>query len=1501
MKRISRSGLGFPLAAIAAALVICTLAVAAVAGVGSGLGYDTDTEGNPYLEISYTNLELGNETRLYHAIESSGFDYAQKRSMRLLVWSEPQESYLSDNKNISYVLKPDVVEYGIECGGEKKNGVTLFRSEPIAPEKTVDTYYFRAVISDGEREYYSEVSSFGVLDYIYEKLESLEGDSGEGAKRLRELCHSYLTLSAAMQKAKGYKTDRLADSDFIKVTLDGATFSDGFDTMLLKVGESVSIIPNDTDADTVLCAPSGEMISDGKSITVTEVMKSGVYMLYSNTTALRLVGASANGYEGDLIRVAAGSTVDLSSIAKAPEAGYEVFLWKLGDKLLYADPSSTIRYTVPTSREEIRIEALYSSVAYGADFEDGKPLVSGNNISGPQSFRLETTAHTWEIADDPVRAGNKTLRVNKEALGNGTGSGAYFSAAASGKNTVVDFDIYLSDMTNTDLLVQLDLGSSYRIELRGSSGAIYLTDYHNEGALRNDLCIDIALREWHNIRIEYYPSENGMTAATYLDGEAVAVSTNIYKSASADPGSLRFWAMNDSRFDILLDNFKYYKTDASRLEEAKMSAIAYGIPTPESIWATRYNKVLRMYGEEVAEAIENMTSSLFTHEMYEWLAGLYDPKTGGFYYSNSARDNFGYLPDIESTGQSGSILNTFGASLSSVLNAEQKARLASWAQLCQSNEDGYFYHPQWGTDISAGRRSRDLGNFGGRITGFGSSDFLYDHANYRLSGGVSGYSGSALKVVYSEKALTASLARSAAVMVSRAVLSAANDSMPPQFASEEAFRAYLDGLWENNKTIGKSYSIGHTITSQNSQILARGLERVAIDWLNERQEAAQEELRRAGRPLTGLWEAGGTYELDDPALSSYYKKELFLRDVDGDGVKESVVPDVNYTFVSGLLKISGCYNSLGFEMPYAEEALNSAITMIKASAEEYKILGESIVSVYNPPNATNNIMNNISKYGDVEVRNAASRALAESALEIIKTTEEKIAVYRKTDGSFSYSPNNSSSHSQGEPAAVPGSNEGDVNGTALALGARSAVLSVLGCSGIPILETHPIDLNGDGVIGENETHLERFKALICEKKVTAKLDSAVTDGTYTFDDPASLPESNAGSDNLHDLFIRDGILYMKDNDSKKGMSVYFESANRLADERSFYYSADMRYNANASGYSVQLYVGPLKLQFCVSGSTLEFQGRTSGDKYQENSSTFGTLKALEWFKLEVSVYPDGKVVNGSTVYAHIKVTQNGKSYEEYYKDFASDGIANASYSKAHLYTLMGVTPGLELDNVTAVNYGVISLNGEYDFDRDKVAEAPDSYGIEGGKIIDDGDPITEKNNLLLLGGEAGNRVSLNTAYADGAHSFSELMLTLGLEGVKSGEGGRILMLDGSGKTVMAIRFTVTYTEGVSGAVLSLYHDISGQKLLTIGFDPTSPVTVKLEYYYLKSRLDVAVRYTRNPNMQGIGYMSAKAAVLTDVPVSESGASAADYAKAVIETDASRLTIDEVYARRVEKE
>ncbi len=50
--------------------------------------------------------------------------------------------------------------------------------------------------------------------------------------------------------------------------------------------------------------------------------------------------------------------------------------------------------------------------------------------------------------------------------------------------------------------------------------------------------------------------------------------------------------------------------------------------------------------------------SIYDPELPEWFAGLYEPRIGGFYYSNSARDNEKIpgtdnllLPDIESICQ----------------------------------------------------------------------------------------------------------------------------------------------------------------------------------------------------------------------------------------------------------------------------------------------------------------------------------------------------------------------------------------------------------------------------------------------------------------------------------------------------------------------------------------------------------------------------------------------------------------------------------------------------------------------------------------------------------------------------------------------------------------------------------------------------------------------------------------------------------------------------------
>ena len=45
--------------------------------------------------------------------------------------------------------------------------------------------------------------------------------------------------------------------------------------------------------------------------------------------------------------------------------------------------------------------------------------------------------------------------------------------------------------------------------------------------------------------------------------------------------------------------------------------------------------------DEIYKSIKNIYE-LYTDDMISWMANLYDPDTGGLYYSNSARNTIGY-------------------------------------------------------------------------------------------------------------------------------------------------------------------------------------------------------------------------------------------------------------------------------------------------------------------------------------------------------------------------------------------------------------------------------------------------------------------------------------------------------------------------------------------------------------------------------------------------------------------------------------------------------------------------------------------------------------------------------------------------------------------------------------------------------------------------------------------------------------------------------------------
>ncbi len=369
------------------------------------------------------------------------------------------------------------------------------------------------------------------------------------------------------------------------------------------------------------------------------------------------------------------------------------------------------------------------------------------------------------------------------------------------------------------------------------------------------------------------------------------------------------------------------------------------------------------YGRDVGEAVRELYS-LYTPELYRWIGGLWSNEHGGFYYSNSARDNGEFLPDLESTSQALGHLEMTGI-LSpdhSELPEKMKEKLYSFVTSKQDKDDGYFYHPQWGKDINVSRRGRDSDHAAGILEMIGAAP-LYKTANERLSD--------------NERC-------------------AETVNAAPHLASRAAFLDYLEGL----DILGDSYAKGHILSAEVSQIRAAGLADVCADYLSSIQFKE-----------SGLW-----------------------------------AREPSYLSLSGLLKITGTYKGLGKEFPNMRNALRSAIEI--AMSEEP---APCTVLVYNPICSVQNLFEIASSSGEEALTSEARAILKEKAAALIKRTAEKLSIFRKTDGAFSYNADSSTGISQKVPVSL-GLCESDMNATALCDSSRVRCLNIIGIKGTALFD-----------------------------------------------------------------------------------------------------------------------------------------------------------------------------------------------------------------------------------------------------------------------------------------------------------------------------------------------------------------------------------------------------------------------------------------------------------------
>lgn len=656
-------------------------------------------------------------------------------------------------------------------------------------------------------------------------------------------------------------------------------------------------------------------------------------------------------------------------------------------------------------------------------------------------------------------------------------------------------------------------------------------------------------------------------------------------------------------------------------------------------WEDRFDVLSDYISEDSIKSLRRMYA-LFDENLYLWLANLWDSDNGAFYYSCSARDYEGFLPDVESTCQALKIICGSGmtdewggglTSLDAAIPEDIQEQILDFVFSLYCDDDGYFYHPQWGRAINDDRKGRDLTWSLQIVEYFGSElpDGWVD----------------AITRLENQNAATASLegrsSVSAAVSkVADSYVSAVADD--GRFESAAKFIKYLDSLDIRSNPYGR----GHMVASQADQIKAAGLIDVCLEYFNNIQEEVYNEQIANGEHPSGMWSS-----------------------------------DVSYSSVSGFFKISVVYNKSNKTVQkYLDYVVDSCIACILSDEAP----GQTVY-VYNPWAALGEAVsamkraNSISsKSGegdiyDVDATYAKIRALAG---DLFSATYEKALAFRKADGGYSYYEANAAATIQGVYASL-GLAEGDVNATCLL--AYHMISYMNSAFGFKL----PAIWNGDD--------FDRFLAEIDGVEPIEKKEGK-NYAEYVFDDldeNGTLDPSEIKPDNgTYGLSVTEDpedysnrvLLLDSPMGEASGCRIY---TNLTSMKSCFVFEADFYMQSKTSGttHQISFYSGGTRsYMLTFAGGTDRVQLGCNSNVKSGIQENFGVSVSTEdWFTLRVEIYPESDIgfvakifVNGDYVYS---------SQNFFGKEASDTHLANGVFNHIWLYNLISTEAELMVDNI----------------------------------------------------------------------------------------------------------------------------------------------------------------------------------------------------------------------------
>ncbi len=857
--------------------------------------------------------------------------------------------------------------------------------------------------------------------------------------------------------------------------------------------------------------------------------------------------------------------------------------------------------------------------------------------------------------------------------------------------------------------------------------------------------------------------------------------------------------------------------------------------------AEKWAEFEETYGRELTNAYKQLYA-IYSDKCIIWLANLYDPDicvcvdyngekeckhtkycgTGGFYYSNSARDTMGYLPDAESTNQALNFLNSAGLAYNrgytylNIITEDMKKQIGDFIYSLEE-ENGYFYHPQWGialTDSKSSRRSRDLMWSQNILSTLGRTP------KYTTAGGMKGENASP-----SSATLTERLGSGMAVAVSKVVLIADNNT---RLENLDNFKDYLSTLDITNR----SYHVGNELTALSSEIIARDKELYEedpdgsptrlmdylISWLNENQN-----------PETGHW------DWKNPGETGYK----------------------DYYGTNGLLKISGIYTSAKVKMPYAREAALSAMEDITNPAEI-----QAVVDLYNTWYAIENIIGNLRGYGGEEGNLEADAIVAELrsiAADAIIVSRNKIKDFLKEDGSASYGREFSSETSQGMPAAVPGSREGDVNGSTIAInGIIGHSLAALEIDKIPML-------------GERERFL--FRKEIANLSPISKEDNTVIPDAMDFEDSELGEETDLLTTEHYNgqgtaLVVNDptgsnmGKLVEIKSYAGTGDSVRVPVQNSTSLASTYVFEGEFYLDSASSDYPVQVTLGQCYMfTFRIKEGKIQLWESSSGNGAVSIDEYLGvTVEKKTWFKVRaeyycgdhdtvrIKFYCDSDLSDGEDMKL-FAVTDN---YYDAMGEKVSNGVGKPSqdFESTNIYVMGSADAVLYMDNVNCYRTKLGYTEAKYPNDQPYTnidAAAMDrvvynfSDGLIPADIINEGDAaqVDSEGRLQISGPASASSLKIPMTVREKGSKCAYVSFKLNLEDASA--EGRVMTLTGMDDKLKMFGFDAVIGTADSEKYLTLKPrgEFEGKIIENFKVFVEKEVLVEIEYYHQE---DVAIVY-----------------------------------------------------------